>query len=152
MVSPPFPKARVLQRTLEPGPSWCLYCTLRHLPLVARPVDVCASRQRDSDGLAAQPLVPSISVSTSISPAPPPSPWPQTISLAPLRPKGVTHEPPFTIPSPSLSRWQLSSGKRASCGVNGTFWVQRRQGSYRGFAADVLDFRLHLHLIQTKAS
>ena len=33
----PFSKARVLQRTLEPGPSWCLYCTLRRLPFVARP-------------------------------------------------------------------------------------------------------------------
>ena len=29
-------KARVLQRTLEPGPSWRLYCTLRRLPLEAR--------------------------------------------------------------------------------------------------------------------
>ena len=29
-------KARVLQRTLEPGPHWCLYCTIRRLPFVAR--------------------------------------------------------------------------------------------------------------------
>ena len=42
--------AAVLQRTAEPGPSWCLYCTLKHLPFEARPVGVCASRQRDSDG------------------------------------------------------------------------------------------------------
>jgi hypothetical protein len=26
----------VLQRTLEPGPSWRLYCTIRRLPFVAR--------------------------------------------------------------------------------------------------------------------
>ena len=32
-----FPrKARVLQRTLEPGPHWRLYCTIRRLPFVAR--------------------------------------------------------------------------------------------------------------------
>ena len=29
-------KARVLQRTFEPGPSWRLYCTLRRLPFRAR--------------------------------------------------------------------------------------------------------------------
>ena len=29
-------KARVLQRTLEPGPHWRLYCTIRRLPFVAR--------------------------------------------------------------------------------------------------------------------
>ena len=29
-------KARVLQRTLEPGPRWRLYCTSRRLPFVAR--------------------------------------------------------------------------------------------------------------------
>ena len=45
--------AAVLQRTAEPGPGWCLYCTLRHLPFGARPVDVCDSRQRDSDRIAA---------------------------------------------------------------------------------------------------
>ena len=31
--------AAVLQRTAEPGPSWCLYCTLKHLPLGARPTE-----------------------------------------------------------------------------------------------------------------
>ena len=44
--------AAVLQRTAEPGPGWCLYCTLRQLPFGAQPVDVCASRQRDSDGFS----------------------------------------------------------------------------------------------------
>ena len=52
MVSPPFPKAAVLQRTAEPGPSWCLYCTLRHLPFRTRPVDVCGADRGILMGLA----------------------------------------------------------------------------------------------------
>ena len=43
-------KARVLQRTLEPGPSWRFYCTIKRLPFVAR--RWLRSRRRLADGYA----------------------------------------------------------------------------------------------------
>ena len=81
--------------------------------------------------------------------APPPSPRAKPVTPAPLRPQGVTLQP-LSSPTPSLSRWQLSSGKRASRGVNGTLWGQSYQDSYSGGAADALDLDLGLDLIRRR--
>ena len=79
--------AAVLQRTAEPGPSWCLYCTLKHLPLGARPTELGVVSHS-----AAEPLSCFIRRRFLIC-APPPSPRAKPVPPEPLGPQGVTSHP-----------------------------------------------------------
>ena len=80
-------KVRVLQRTRKAYVNWCIYCTLKHLPLGARPTELGVVSHS-----AAEPLSCFIRRRFLIC-APPPSPRAKPVPPEPLCPQGVTSHP-----------------------------------------------------------